>query len=68
MFYGQDEEKEMDWHIESELQQNMNLPESELVIAHVYFSDIMEDSWENCRCFLQDINSREKDPLRKTPE
>jgi len=49
MFYGQDEEKEMDWHIKRELQQIMKLPESELGIAHVYFSDIMEDWWVNCR-------------------
>jgi len=46
----------------------MKLPESELGIAHVYFSYIMEDWWENCRCFLQDINTRENDPLRKTSE
>jgi len=33
----------MDWHIKSELQKIMKLPENELDIAYVHFSDIMED-------------------------
>jgi hypothetical protein len=37
IFYNQAEEKEMDWHIKSELKQIMELPESKQDIAYIFF-------------------------------
>ena len=68
IFYSQADEKEMDWHIKSELQQIMKLPESELDIACMCFIDIMKEWWQREKFFLKDINSRKNDPLQKTSE
>jgi hypothetical protein len=58
----------MDFHIESELQQSMNLPESELDITYMCFLDYMKEWWQYKNFFLQDTISRENDSLRKTSE
>ena len=68
IFYSQADEREMDRHIESELQQSMKLPESELDIAYRYYRDLIMDWWQDSHCFLQDTSPRENDPLRKTSE
>jgi hypothetical protein len=41
IFYNQADEKEIDWHIKSDLKQIMELPESELGIAYTYFSFVL---------------------------
>ena len=43
IFYSQADEKEMDCHIKPELQQIMNLPQSELDIAYMGFRDFITD-------------------------
>ena len=68
IFYRQADEKEMDWHIKSELQQIMKLPESELDITYMCFIDIIRNWWQHENFVLKDTNSRENDPLRKTSE
>jgi hypothetical protein len=68
IFYSQANEKEMDCHIKTDLKHIMKLRKSKLEIAYVYFRDFITEWWQNSRCFLQDTNSRENDPLRKTSE
>jgi hypothetical protein len=68
IFYRQADEREMDLHIKFELQKIMELRERELDIAYVFFRDFITDWWQNSNCFLQDTNSRNNDPLRKTSE
>ena len=68
IFYSQADEKKMDSHIKPELQQSMKLPESELDLTYMCFIDFVKDWWQNCNYFLEDTNSKENDPLRKTSE
>jgi len=68
IFYNQADEKEMDCHIKPELQQSMKLPESELDLTYMCFIDFVKDWWPNFHYFLEDTNSKENDPLRKTKE
>ena len=46
----------------------MKLLYNELDIAYIYFRDFVTGWSHNSRCFLQDTNSRENDPLLKTSE
>jgi hypothetical protein len=66
IFYRQADAREIDRHIKSDVQQIMKLHGNELDIAYTYFIDIMKDWWQYENFFLQDTNSRENDPLRKT--
>jgi hypothetical protein len=68
IFYSQADEKQMDLHIKCELQQNMKLLESQLDVAYMCFVDFMKDWWKHKNFLLQDKNSREHDPWRKTAE
>jgi hypothetical protein len=68
IFYKQADEKEMYSLIKHELQQSMKLPESELDLAYVCYRDVIKDWWQNCNYFLQDTNSMENDPIRKTAD
>jgi hypothetical protein len=68
VFYNQANEREMDRYIKSELQQIIELPESELEITYMCFIDIMKEWWQHENFFLKDTNSRENDPLPKTSE
>jgi len=68
IFYNQANEKDMDMHIKSELQQIMKLPESDLDIAYMCFLDIMKDWWQYEKFALKDTNSTKNDPLIKTSE
>jgi hypothetical protein len=68
IFYNQADEKEMDCHIKPELQQSLNLPESELDVTYKSFIPIIQNWWQNCNYFLQDTNCKKNDPLRKTSE
>ena len=58
----------MDWHIKSELQEIMKLPEIELDITYVCFLDVIRKWWQHENFVLKDTNSKEKDPLRKLSE
>jgi len=68
IFYSQADEKEIDWHIKSELQQIMMFPDSELDITCICFIDVIRNWWQHENFVLKDTNCREKDPLRKTSE
>jgi len=68
ILYRQADEKEMDTHIKSELQQSLKAPESELGLACMCFVDFMKEWWQNSNYFLKETNSKENDPLRKTSE
>ena len=68
IFYSQADEEKMDSHIKRELKEIMKLQEIQLDIAYMYFYDYITDWCKNSRFFLQDTNSRENDPLRKTSE
>ena len=68
IFYNQADEKEMDCHIKPELQQSLNLPESELDVTYKSFIPIIQNWWQNCNYFLQDTNCKKNDPLLKTSE
>ena len=68
IFYRQADEKEMDWHIKSELQQSMKLADNELDLAYMCYIEFIKDWWQNCNYFLKETNSKENDPLRKTSE
>jgi hypothetical protein len=68
IFYNQADEKQMESHIKSELQQSMDLPESEMDIAYMRFFGVMKE-WCQFKYFvLKDTNSRKYEPLRKTAE
>ena len=68
IIYSQADEWKMDSHIKRELKEIMKLQEIQLDIAYMYFYDYITDWCKNSRFFLQDTNSRENDPLRKTSE
>jgi hypothetical protein len=68
IFYSQANEKEMDWHIKSELQQSMELSESELDIAYMSFFDFMKEWWLIKNFVLQETNFLDKDTFSKTSE
>ena len=68
IFYRQADEREMDRHIECELQEIMKLPVSELDIAYMCFIEIMKEWWQHKHFFLKDTNCKQNDPLRKTSE
>jgi len=68
IFYSQANAEEMDCHIKRELQQSMNIRESELDLTYTVFLPIIQNWWQNCNYFLRETNSKENDPLRKTSE
>jgi L-rhamnose mutarotase len=56
----------MDGHIKHELQQSMNLLDSELDVACMCFSDVMQDWWHKSNLYLKETNSLDNDPFWKT--
>jgi hypothetical protein len=68
IFYSQVNEKSIDFHIKSEIQQSMDLYETDLQIAYTSFIDFMKDWWQNKNFFLKDTNKLDKDTLSKTSE
>jgi len=58
----------MDTHIKIELKQSMSLTDKQVHINFTSFMDIIKYWWEKEAFYLEDISSRENDPLWKTSE
>jgi hypothetical protein len=68
IFYNQADEKQKESHVKSELQQSMDLPESEMDIAYMRFFGFIKKWCQFKNFVLKDTNSRKNDPLRKRAE